>query len=216
MSRAAAIAFALLSVAATPSWAQAPKSIDPGMSEAKVVERLGQPDVSRTSGDLKYLFYHNNCIKQCGMDDVVILQKDSVIDAMFRSPDRSYSGKSSSPKSIPAEVAARNRRVAHDEGPVVQAGAPKTDSATLAPPAMPDSAKKSASDTTATKTPAPAKHSSKKVRPKSQTVSADTVRHDTITGTLRIPVKPPNYSPKRADSTSTRNDSTTKRPPDQK
>ncbi|HKW46669.1 MAG TPA: hypothetical protein VJN70_04460, partial [Gemmatimonadaceae bacterium] len=60
MLRAATV-FALLSLVATASRAQAPKSIDPGMSEAKVVERLGQPDVSRTSGDLKYLFYHNNC-----------------------------------------------------------------------------------------------------------------------------------------------------------
>ena len=99
-----ALAFVLLSAIATPSWAQASKSIDPGMSEAKVVERLGQPDASRTSGDFKYLFYHNNCIKQCGMDDVVILQKDSVVDAMFRSADRSYTGKSSSPLAFPPRL----------------------------------------------------------------------------------------------------------------
>ncbi len=200
-----ALAFVLLSVIATPSWAQASKSVDPGMSEAKVVERLGQPDVSRTSGDLKYLFYHNNCIKQCGMDDVVILQKDSVVDAMFRSADRSYSGKSSSPKSIPAEVASRARRGAHDDTPVVQAGAPKTDSA-AAPSASPDSAKKPA---------AAPKHSTKKKSLSARTMTPDTVRHDSINATLRIPVKPPNFSPKRADSTAARNDSTAKRPPHQ-
>ena len=206
----AALAFVLLSVLVTPSRAQAPKSIDPGMSEAKVVERLGQPDVSRTSGEVKYLFYHNNCIKQCGMDDVVILQKDSVIDAMFRSADRSYTGKSSSPKSIPAQVAAHNRR-GHDDAPVAQAGTPSTDTATVASNA--DSAKKPAlgPDTTA-KSATPAKHSIKKKTSKPQTVSADTIRHDTINGQLRIPVKPPNFSPKRADSTSVSNDST-KRPP---
>jgi hypothetical protein len=207
----AALAFVLLSVIATPSWAQASKSIDPGMSEAKVVERLGQPDVSRTSGDLKYLFYHNDCIKQCGMDDVVILQKDSVVDAMFRSADRSYSGKSSSPKSIPAEVASRNRRGPHDDTLVVQAGAPKTDSATAAP-AKPDSAKKPKADSAA-KTVAPAKHSTKKKSPSVRPANADTVRHDSINATLRIPVKPPNFSPKRADSTSAHNDSAVKRPP---
>ncbi|HEY2375407.1 MAG TPA: hypothetical protein VGH98_05480 [Gemmatimonadaceae bacterium] len=212
----AALAFVLLSVIGTPSWAQAPKSIDPGMSEAKVVERLGQPDVSRTSGDLKYLFYHNDCIKQCGMDDVVILQKDSVVDAMFRAADRSYTGKSSSPRSIPAEVASRQRRGAHDDASVVQAGAPKTDSALAPAPSAPDSAKKPAStpDTTA-KTAAPATHSTKKRSPKPRTVSADTVRHDSISGTIRIPVKPPNFSPKRADSSSARHDSTTKQPPHQ-
>ena len=211
------LALALLCAISAPSWAQAPKSIDPGMSEAKVVERLGQPDVSRTSGDVKYLFYHNNCIKQCGMDDVVILQKDSVVDAMFRSADRSYTGKSSSPRSISAEVASRSRpKGPRDDGPVVQAGAPKIDSAATAPPASSsDSAKTPASDTAA-KPAAPAKHAAKRHTSKPQTVSTDTVRHDTITGTLRIPVKPPNYSQKRPDSTSSQNDSTAKRPPDHK
>src|SRR5690242_10047183 len=130
---------ALLSALAAPVGAQAPKSIDPGMSEAKVVEHLGAPDASRSSGDFKYLFYHNNCIKQCGMDDVVILQKDSVVDAMFRSADRSYTGKSSSPRAIPAEVAARTRPGTRDvpSGEVVQAGTPR-DTAT-AKSAAPDS-----------------------------------------------------------------------------
>ena len=213
MSRTATV-FALLCVFAASSWAQAPKSIDPGMSEAKVVERLGQPDVSRTSGDLKYLFYHNNCIKQCGMDDVVILQKDSVVDAMFRSADRSYTGKSSSPRSISAQVAARNRRGGTDEAPVVQAGAPKVDS--MAPPALPksDSAKMSPAKSDSTvKTAPPTKRITKRRTTKPREESADTVRHDSISGTLRIPVKPPNFSPKRADSTSARNDSSVRRPP---
>jgi len=91
----AGLAVALLCAIAAPGRAQAPKSIDPGMSEAKVVERIGQPDASRAAGDFKYLFYHNDCIRQCGMDDVVILQKDSVVDAMFRSAERTYTGKSS-------------------------------------------------------------------------------------------------------------------------
>src|SRR5689334_25058104 len=106
MSRAA-IVFALLCVTAAPSRAQAPKSIDPGMAEAKVAERIGQPDASRAAGDFKYLLYHNNCIKQRGMDDGVILQKDSVVDAMLRSAQRTYTGTSSSPRSIPPDVAGR-------------------------------------------------------------------------------------------------------------
>jgi len=107
----ARLALALLCAVAAPVAAQAQKSIDPGMSQAKVVERLGEPDASRVSGDFKYLFYHNSCIRTCGMDDVVILQKDSVVDAMFRSADRSYTGKSSSPRAI-------RRRLPLARGPV--------------------------------------------------------------------------------------------------
>jgi hypothetical protein len=191
MSRAALV-FALLSAIAAPSGAQAPKSIDPGMSEARVVERIGQPDASRVAGDFKYLFYHNGCIKQCGMDDVVILQKDSVVDAVFRAAERAYTGKSSSPRSIPADVAARTRPGARDvasEG-VVQAGEPRADSS-VKHEAKPDS-------TTAT-TPArkPRKHKSAAPSPAAQ---PDSARHDTVTGTLRIPVKPPIHSAKVADS----------------
>src|SRR6266480_5510539 len=128
MSRAAFVV-ALLCAIAAPGGAQAPKSIDPGMSEAKVVERIGQPDASRAAGDFKYLFYHNDCIRQCGMDDVVILQRDSVVDALFRSAERTYTGKSSSPRAIPAEVAARTRPGPRDvpSAEVVQAGAPKAE-----------------------------------------------------------------------------------------
>ena len=201
MSRAG-LALALLCAIAAPGAAQAPKSIDPGMSETKVVERLGQPDLSRTSGDFKYLFYHNSCIKQCGMDDVVILQRDSVIDAMFRSPERSYSGKSSSPRAIPAEVAARTRPGVRDvpSGEAVQAGAPRATDTTAAAAKTPDS-------TVANPAPKRAAHKSAKTK----AAHPDSTRHDTITGTLRIPVKPPIRSAKGADSTHA--DSVAKRPP---
>jgi hypothetical protein len=198
----AGLAFILLCTAASAAAAQAPKSIDPGMSESKVVERLGQPDASRASGDFKYLFYHNSCIKQCGMDDVVILQKDSVIDAMFRAADRTYSGKSSSPRSIPAEVAARTRPGARDvpSSEVVQAGTPVRDSG--ATHATPDSSAKTA--------PHPKQPRHKAVL-KARAADADsTTHHDTVTGTLRIPVKPPIHSMK-ADSAHA--DTTAKRPP---
>ena len=200
----AGLAFALLCVIAAPSRAQAPKSIDPGMSEAKVVERLGQPDVSRTSGDLKYLFYHNDCIRQCGMDDVVILQRDSVVDAMFRSAYRSYTGKSSSPRAIPADVAARTRPSAREvpSGEAVQAGSEKAEPATK-PAAAADSAAKPDSTTQPAAKPKPTTRKPKKV-------NADTTKHDIVTGTLRIPVKPPIRSTK---PDSTRPDSVAKRPP---
>jgi hypothetical protein len=205
------LAFALLCALSAPVAAQAPKSIDPGMSEAKVVEHLGQPDASRTAGDFKYLFYHNDCTRQCGMDDVVILQKDSVVDAMFRSVERSYSGKSSSPRAIPADVASRTRPGAREVpgGEVTQTGAPKADSSAK-PEEKPDSVAKPAvkHDTAAANTTAEPKHA----KPKATVARPDSTRHDTITGTLHIPVKPPIHS-KNADST--RADSSAKRPPHQ-
>lgn len=209
------LALALLCAIAAPSAAQAPRSIDPGMSEAKVVERLGEPDATRAAGDFKYLFYRNGCIRQCGMDDVVILQKDSVVDAMFRSADRSYSGKSSSPRAIPADVAARTRPGAREvpSGEVVQAGTPRDTTPAKADPAdtthmsaKPDSAPKAETK------PAPAKRIKHRSTTKPAATQPDSVRHDTITGTLHIPVKPPIHSAKSADSTA-RADSSAKRSP---
>jgi hypothetical protein len=207
----AGLALALLCAIAAPGGAQAPKSIDPGMSEAKVVERIGQPDASRAAGDFKYLFYHNNCIRQCGMDDVVILQKDSVVDAMFRSADRTYTGKSSSPRAIPAEVAARARPGARDasSAEVVQAGAPKAE-LPKKPEAetTPDTTRKA--DSTVKPASAP-KRVTHKAETKPPTANADTTSRDTINGALHIPVKPQHHSMARPDST--RLDSGAKRPP---
>jgi len=210
------LALALLCAIAAPSAAQAQRSIDPGMSEAKVVERLGEPDATRSAGDFKYLFYRNGCIRQCGMDDVVILQKDSVVDAMFRSADRSYSGKSSSPRAIPADVAARTRPGAREvpSGEVVQAGAPK-DTAPASPAAPSDSAHPAAKPDSAAKPDAkPAAPKRTKRQTAKPATQPDSTRHDTITGTLRIPVKPPIHSAKSVDSAS-HADTSAKRPPHQ-
>jgi hypothetical protein len=73
-------------VATLPAHAQA-GSIDPGMSKAEVIERLGKPVGERQSGQYRYLFYRNGCEVKCGMQDLVILQDDMVVDAIFRSTD---------------------------------------------------------------------------------------------------------------------------------
>ena len=83
------------------------KTISPGMSEAQVVEALGKPATVRKNGDRTFLFYANSCGKNCGMNDLVILTRDSVTDAIFRSVDRHYTGTSSSPASVTAKEAAR-------------------------------------------------------------------------------------------------------------
>jgi outer membrane protein assembly factor BamE (lipoprotein component of BamABCDE complex) len=83
------------------------KTVSPGMTEAQVVEALGQPATKRKNGDRTFLFYANTCGKNCGMNDLVILTRDSVSDAIFRSADRRYTGTSSSPESLSAKEAAK-------------------------------------------------------------------------------------------------------------
>lgn len=82
-------------------------TIAPGMSRAKVVAVLGEPATARTAAEFTYLFYKNSCGRRCGMNDLVILRADSVVDAIFRSPSRHYSGTSSSPAPISSRDAAR-------------------------------------------------------------------------------------------------------------
>jgi len=92
-----------------PLVAQNARTVSPGMTKAQVISALGQPATSRTVGEDTYLFYVNACGKRCGMNDLVILHADSVSDAIFRSPDRHYTGKSSSPTAIPPRVAAHQK-----------------------------------------------------------------------------------------------------------
>lgn len=78
--------------------AQAPSAtVDPGMTQKQVIEQLGKPAAIRSFQGTTYLLYSNKCGKSCGMQDLVILDHDSVVDAIFRSPERHYSGTSSSP-----------------------------------------------------------------------------------------------------------------------
>lgn len=72
-------------------------TISPGMTRAQVVAALGAPATQRGANGFTYMFYPNTCGRACGMQDLVILQKDSVTDAIFRSPNRHYTGTSSSP-----------------------------------------------------------------------------------------------------------------------
>ena len=101
------LAFALLCAPAACLSQEKEKTVSPGMSEAQVVKALGQPATVRKNGDRTFLFYANTCGKNCGMNDLVILTRDSVTDAIFRSADRKYTGTSSSPESISARQAAK-------------------------------------------------------------------------------------------------------------
>lgn len=88
--------FALVAVA--PLAAQdAPVQVDPGMTRAQVIERLGRPATERSSGEFTYLFFINGCERTCGMNDLVTLRSDTVVDAIFRTAKREYTGRSTSP-----------------------------------------------------------------------------------------------------------------------
>ena len=97
--------FASLVFAAGLAQAQAPATIDPGMTQEQVVAKLGKPLSSRSYDGYTYLFYRNGCEKTCGMQDLVVLDSGKVVDAVFRSSKRHYSGTSSSPRMISAAEA---------------------------------------------------------------------------------------------------------------
>jgi hypothetical protein len=130
---------------------QAPSTIDPGMTRAQVVAKLGEPLSARSYGGHEYLLYKNGCEKKCGMNDLVVLDSGKVIDAVFRSGARQYSGTSSSPKMILAADAKRGTGAPMKvpDAPATKPDAPanKPDAAAKkpdAPPKKPDAPRPSA------------------------------------------------------------------------
>jgi hypothetical protein len=93
---------------------QAERTISPGMTRAQVVAALGAPATQRTASEFTYMFYPNACGRECGMNDLVILTRDTVTDAIFRSPNRHYTGTSSSPEQTPPALARPRPRPAKD------------------------------------------------------------------------------------------------------
>jgi outer membrane protein assembly factor BamE (lipoprotein component of BamABCDE complex) len=95
---------ALLMVAVAGS-ASAQASIDPGMTRDQVVAKLGKPASEHSSGSATFLYYKNGQEKKMGMSDMIALDSGKVVDAVFRSSARKYTGKSSSPAPVSAEAA---------------------------------------------------------------------------------------------------------------
>ncbi|HEX8213568.1 MAG TPA: outer membrane protein assembly factor BamE [Longimicrobium sp.] len=90
MARTAALIFAVaLLAAASPAAAQ---TISPGMTAAQVRSLLGDPVTVRSAGDWSYLYYLNGCAVRCGSDDVVFIQNDRVVAAVFRTGRRRFAG----------------------------------------------------------------------------------------------------------------------------
>ncbi|MES2177753.1 MAG: hypothetical protein V4550_07785 [Gemmatimonadota bacterium] len=99
---------AALAVPSAPAGAQQPPmagTVSPGMTRAQVISALGEPITYREASGYTYVFYQNDCARTCGINDLVVLKGDSVVDAIFRSPSRKYTGKSSSPAPIPSDEA---------------------------------------------------------------------------------------------------------------
>jgi hypothetical protein len=92
-------------ISASALGAQTSATIDPGMTREQVVAKIGEPLSSRSYQGFTYLLYKNGCEKKCGMNDLVVLDSGKVVDAVFRSKGRTYSGTSSSPNMISASEA---------------------------------------------------------------------------------------------------------------
>jgi hypothetical protein len=118
---------------ASAAAAQKVASIDPGMSREQVVARLGEPLSAKSYESFTYMLYHNGCEKTCGMNDVVTLDSGKVVDAVFRSSSRHYTGTSTSPHMLSADQAKRGA----DAQPLKVPAAKATDqSEKAAPPSL--------------------------------------------------------------------------------
>lgn len=71
--------------------------IRPGMSEADVRARWGEPIAVRRANNWTYLFYSNGNEHHVGWLDTVFLQGGQVVDCIARAPGHVYLGQSSSP-----------------------------------------------------------------------------------------------------------------------
>ena len=98
-------AIVTLLIVAASATALAQASIDPGMSKAQVIAKLGKPASEHSNGSSTFLYYKNGQEKKMGMSDLVMIENDKVVDAVFRSSGRKYSGKSSSSAPVSAEAA---------------------------------------------------------------------------------------------------------------
>jgi len=99
------IAFVASLLVAVASSANAQASIDHGMTKDQVIAKLGKPASEHSSGTKTFLYYANGQEKTVGMSDMVAIEDGKVVDAVFRSSSRKYTGMSSSPKPISAEAA---------------------------------------------------------------------------------------------------------------
>jgi len=83
---------------AAPGIQDTATDVRPGMTEADVRKRWGDPVAVRSANGWTYLFYRNGREREVGFYDVVFLQGGQVVDAIVRTPEHVYDGQSSSPE----------------------------------------------------------------------------------------------------------------------
>jgi hypothetical protein len=102
------VALSALALAAAPCLAaQAPAGVvKPGMTQDQVVAAWGKPLRAASAGDYTYLYYDSGCVRTCGSNDVVFLERGQVVDAVARGAGHHYEGISSlAPERKPAYTA---------------------------------------------------------------------------------------------------------------
>lgn len=108
--RSATVVGALLLALAAPLAAQGDGgTLRPGMTEADVRARWGDPVAIRRANDWTFLYYRNGAEGSVGWTDVVFLQNGQVVDAIVRGAGRTYQGLSSAP---PGRIPEPTRRPA--------------------------------------------------------------------------------------------------------
>jgi outer membrane protein assembly factor BamE (lipoprotein component of BamABCDE complex) len=122
MRRIPLVAILLAATAGSANSQASQAAIDPGMTREQVIARLGKPASEHSNGSSIFLYYRNGQEKKMGMSDLVAIEDGKVVDAVFRSSARKYTGRSSSPAPVSAEAA-----IAKGNGgkaPVKKAAAP--------------------------------------------------------------------------------------------
>jgi hypothetical protein len=106
--RRSLLTLALLAGLAAPLAAQVDTTIvRPGMSEADVRARWGEPAAVRRANDWTFLYFANGMERSVGWYDLVFLQNGQVVNAIARGAGHTYAGQSSSPPGRPAEPTRR-------------------------------------------------------------------------------------------------------------
>ncbi len=106
--RRGVLVLALLLAPAAPLAAQDDAAaVRPGMSDAEVRARWGEPVAVRRNGEWTFLHYASTEERRVGWTDVVFLQNGQVVNAIVRGPGRIYLGQSSAP---PGRVPEPTRR----------------------------------------------------------------------------------------------------------
>jgi len=138
------VARALLFAACTAALAAGPlaaqdttRTIRPGMTEADVRARWGEPVAVRRLNDWTYLFYRNGDEHRVGHYDVVFLQNGQVMDAVVRSAAHVYAGQSSSPPDRKPAFTPPTQGQPHPGGEAAVTGIHVTSPGAPAPPPAP-------------------------------------------------------------------------------